>query len=204
MAETDGSLRIKDGRGRQIAQALMIEVKEDFGQGGESNPMMQLMGYYAKLVVDLEQTPAVQQTCFPALGLEVWGNCFRCVICVHTRLVKGVLTNTRARLMHSRPCCLVKRGAQLTHLVWTVGYVVWGGSDTILQQDLYSPPKQYNKQVCVFLATHLMSSSVVHRALQPRAPTQAPAQHMLHTQGPRAVPDGQGQLPAPHAHTAPV
>ena len=58
-----------------IAHILIMEVKEDFDAA-----MMQLVAYYARLVASQWDTPAVQETCFPSLGLEVCGNCFRCVV----------------------------------------------------------------------------------------------------------------------------
>lgn len=51
--------------------------QEDFGQGGGSNPMMQLLAYYSKIVSKEYTSAACQQTCFPSLGLELFGNVFR-------------------------------------------------------------------------------------------------------------------------------
>lgn len=60
-----------------MSQILIIEVKEDFGLGGSVNPLMQLVAYYAKIIAANDQSPAVMQTTFPALGLEVLGHSFR-------------------------------------------------------------------------------------------------------------------------------
>jgi hypothetical protein len=92
-AATDGSFALHDSQGRKVSQILIIEVKvgdllldmlvpivsnflmvqEDFGQGGGSNPMMQLLAYYGRLVCELHESAACQQSCFPSLGLEVYG-----------------------------------------------------------------------------------------------------------------------------------
>lgn len=56
-----------------ISKILILEVKEDFGSGG--NPHMQLVGYYAKLMAEqYRKLPALQQTCLPVLGIVAWGN----------------------------------------------------------------------------------------------------------------------------------
>ena len=90
---TDGSFALHDSQNRKVTQILIIEVKvgdflfecqypnaskfvmvqEDFGQGGGSNPMMQLLAYYGRLVCELHESAACQQSCFPSLGLEVYG-----------------------------------------------------------------------------------------------------------------------------------
>jgi len=74
-SETDGSWCVLDQAGEILCHVLMLEVKEDFGGGG--NPMMQLLAYYAKVVASQWKSAAVQQTCFPALAVEVYGNNMR-------------------------------------------------------------------------------------------------------------------------------
>jgi hypothetical protein len=56
-----------------------MEMKEDWGQGGGSHPVKQLLAYYSQLVAEqlLKSSPAAKFTCMPALGLEVYGNSFR-------------------------------------------------------------------------------------------------------------------------------
>jgi hypothetical protein len=38
-----------------------------------------LVGLYAKLVAEQWESPAVQQTCYPTVGLVLEGNMLRCV-----------------------------------------------------------------------------------------------------------------------------
>jgi hypothetical protein len=54
-------------------------MKEDWGQGGGSHPVMQLIAYYAIFLAKQLQlkNPAAKLTCLPALGLELYGNSFR-------------------------------------------------------------------------------------------------------------------------------
>ena len=51
--------------------------QEDFGQGGGSNPTMQLISYYSMIVSRLYESAACQQTYFPTIGIELYGNVFR-------------------------------------------------------------------------------------------------------------------------------
>ena len=96
---TDGSYAMYDSKNKKISQPMIIEVKvgvithdltelnlvlprnedpqEDFGQGGGSNPTMQLIAYYSKIVSRLYDSAACQQTCFPTIGIELYGNVFR-------------------------------------------------------------------------------------------------------------------------------
>lgn len=76
LAQTDGSLCIIDIEDNQVAQVVIIEVKEDDGAAS-----MQLLAYYACLVRDVvaRRAPAALHTCLPALGIEVIGNMFRWV-----------------------------------------------------------------------------------------------------------------------------
>ena len=76
LAQTDGSLCIIDIEDNQVAQVVIIEVKEDDGAAS-----MQLLAYYARLVRDVvaRRAPAALDTCLPALGIEVIGNMFRWV-----------------------------------------------------------------------------------------------------------------------------
>ena len=67
-AQTDGTFRLGD-----VCQPVIIEVKEDIGQGN-SHPLMQLLAYYAKVVVDKRQTRAIVETYFPAIGIVCFGN----------------------------------------------------------------------------------------------------------------------------------
>ena len=76
-AETDGSWCVLDKDGNIVCQILMLEVREDFGSGGGSNPMMQLLAHYAKSVLDKYESAVVQQTCYPALAIEAYGNNLR-------------------------------------------------------------------------------------------------------------------------------
>ena len=64
------------GDKQDTCDALNTQVKEDVGLGG-ANPMAQMTGYYAKLLASKAHLPIVQQSCYPALGLEVVGNLLR-------------------------------------------------------------------------------------------------------------------------------
>lgn len=62
-----------------VAIICIIEVKEDWGQGGGSNPHMQLLGYYSTHVVGqaVLRSPDFMSTNLPAIGIELFGNTLR-------------------------------------------------------------------------------------------------------------------------------
>ena len=59
--------------------------------GGGSDPTFQLLGYYSKLVADRAHTPAVRETCYPALGVVVVGDLLRCVARLSSHMCGGHL-----------------------------------------------------------------------------------------------------------------
>lgn len=79
--QTDGSYRLKNTAGDFVALIFMLEVKEDWGQGGGSPPLMQLLSYFSKYVVEQAKmgSPAFRMTSLPSLGIELYGNTFRLV-----------------------------------------------------------------------------------------------------------------------------
>ena len=56
---------------------LILEGKSDWGQGGGSNPVMQLCGFYAKHLKELWTSSAVAETILPAVGVEIYGHGIR-------------------------------------------------------------------------------------------------------------------------------
>ena len=78
-AMTDGGFRLRNAAGQVIFHILILEVKEGWGEGGGSHPLMQLISYYAMFLVDRVQnnTWAVWSTCLPVLAIELYGNNFR-------------------------------------------------------------------------------------------------------------------------------
>lgn len=64
------------GRASKV-HAFILEGKEDWGSRGGSNPVMQLAGYYAKMLEANWDTTVVKNTLLPAVGVEVFGHGFR-------------------------------------------------------------------------------------------------------------------------------
>ena len=71
-----GKLRTPEGRVSKI-YTLILEGKSDWGQGGGSNPVMQLCGFYAHYLRGLWKTSVVAETILPAVGVEVYGHGIR-------------------------------------------------------------------------------------------------------------------------------
>ena len=81
VSQADGTYRVKNADGEVVAVTSIFEVKEDWGQGGGSNPLMQLLSYYSMYVVEqaMIESPVYKSTNLPAIGIELFGNTFRCV-----------------------------------------------------------------------------------------------------------------------------
>ena len=71
-----GRLRTPEGELGHIL-ILMLEGGSDWGQGGGSNPVMQLCGFYARYLYNLRFSSAVAETILPAVGVEVFGHGIR-------------------------------------------------------------------------------------------------------------------------------
>ena len=78
--ETDGTgkLRTLEVKASKIS-ILILEGKSDWGQGGGSNPVMQLYGFYAKYLGSrqLWTSSAVAETILPVVGVEIYGHGLR-------------------------------------------------------------------------------------------------------------------------------
>ncbi len=77
-AETgsSGKLRRSDGTLSNIF-VIILEGGLDWGQGGASNPVMQLCGHYALGLKKQWGSPVVAETLLPAVGLEIFGHGLR-------------------------------------------------------------------------------------------------------------------------------
>ncbi len=56
---------------------FILEGKEDWGDGGGSDPVMQLAANYAKVLEHNWDTTFVTNTLLPAVGVEVFGHGLR-------------------------------------------------------------------------------------------------------------------------------
>ena len=79
MAMTDGSFRLRNADGDVVFHILILEVKEDWGEGGGSHPVMQIISYYTMYLLDRVRSDswAARSSCLPALAIELYGNSFR-------------------------------------------------------------------------------------------------------------------------------
>ena len=81
LSETDGTGRLRGPDGTLSSlYAFIMEGKESWGSGGGGNPAMQIAAYYTRLLLRNRDKPAVQQTFFPAVAVEVVGHCLRWVL----------------------------------------------------------------------------------------------------------------------------
>ena len=78
--ETDGTgkLRTPEGKVSNIS-ILILEGESDWGQGGGSNPVMQLCGFYAKYLGSrqLWTSSALAETILPVVGVVIYGHGLR-------------------------------------------------------------------------------------------------------------------------------
>ncbi len=86
-AESDGTISVstRSFPGLKLANILLIEGKEDWSKGDNSNPSAQLLAYYSKGVVSCQNERFVQCTVYPAFGLEVFGNIIRSIVLSQAR-----------------------------------------------------------------------------------------------------------------------
>ncbi len=86
-AENDGTVSVytQSFPRLKLANIFLIEGKEDWSKGGNSNPSAQLLAYYSKGVVSCQNERFVQDTVYPAFGLEVFGNIIRLSILSQAR-----------------------------------------------------------------------------------------------------------------------
>ena len=68
---------VTDAAGRDLAHALIIEMKHEWGAGGGSNPQVQALAYYARIASRRLNRQILRETIYPALLLEASSNCLR-------------------------------------------------------------------------------------------------------------------------------
>lgn len=71
-----GPLRGPDGRLSSLC-AFFLEDRESWSSGRGGDPVMQIAAYYTRMLLRNWDSPAMQQSFFPAVGVEVVTECMR-------------------------------------------------------------------------------------------------------------------------------
>ena len=77
---TDGGFQLRNAARDVVFHIMILEVEEDWGEGGDSHPLMQLLSHhYSMFLVDggRNDSWAVKPTCLPVLAIELYENNFR-------------------------------------------------------------------------------------------------------------------------------